>query len=136
MDRPEPSVCCSRSRWASSRTRRALHALAGVLCVPGLMIVARSDWEGRLVGEDVLVGKGGIDQIHRPVSHRFEDRKDGLLSQVYSRSIVRIPSGDTRGERSAIDFNPTVKPPELQNNGWHSQKAVAVMCHHRQLDSS
>src|SRR5262245_5420157 len=52
---------------ASSRTRRALHALAGVLCVlprarvPGLMIVAGSGWESRSVGEEVLVCKGGID---------------------------------------------------------------------------
>ena len=53
---------------------------AGVLCVlpparvlglarvPGLMIVLGSGWETRLVGEDVLVCKGGIDPIQGPVS--------------------------------------------------------------------
>jgi hypothetical protein len=33
------------------------------------MIVAGSDWKIRLVGEDVLVRKGGIDPIHGPVSY-------------------------------------------------------------------
>src|SRR5215510_4470593 len=91
------------------------------------MIVAGSDWKSRLVGKDVLVCKGGIDQIHRPVSHRFEDRQDGLLGQAFRRSIARIPSGGTRESSLAIGINPTVKAPELQKKGWHSQKAVAVM---------
>src|SRR5262245_29554867 len=37
--------------------------------LPGLMLVLGSGWETRLVGEDVLVCKGGIDQIHGPVSY-------------------------------------------------------------------
>src|SRR5262245_42228408 len=97
------------------------------------MIVARSDWGGeRLSGEDVLVCKGGIDQIQRPVSRRFEDRQDGLPGQAFRRSIAWIPSGFTP-KHSAIGFNPTVKAPELRKNGWHSQKAVAVMCLARQV---
>src|SRR5262245_50575351 len=95
------------------------------------MIVAGSDWKSRLVGEDVLVCKGGIDQIHRPVNHRFEDRQPGLLGQASRRSIARIPSGLTRAKlsaRSAIGVSPTVKAPELHKKAWYSQKAVAVVC--------
>src|SRR5262245_51985003 len=95
------------------------------------MIVAGSDWKSRLVGKDVLVCKGGIDQIHRPVRHRFEDRQDGLLDQAFRRSIARIPSGLTRAihsVRSAIGFSPTVKAPELHKKAWYSHEAVAVVC--------
>src|SRR5262245_47577087 len=128
----------TNSTGASGSRRRALRpssregpgTRAGPGTNDGLMIVAGSDWKGRLGGgKDVLVCKGGIDQIHRPVSHRFEDRQDGLLGQAFLRSIARIPSALTRGKsHSAIRFNPTVKAPELQKNAWHSQKAVAVMC--------
>src|SRR5262249_20868242 len=81
--------------------------------------------------KDVLVCKGGIDQIHRPVSHRFEDRQDGLLGQAFRRSIARIPSALTRAKHSAVSatgFSPTVKAPELHKKASYSQKAVAVMC--------
>src|SRR5262245_7452274 len=89
------------------------------------MILAGSDWIGRLGGKDVLVCKGGIDQIHGPVSDRFEDRKNGPRRQVYRQPFAWIPS-PFAPTPSAIGFSPTVKAPELQKNGWHSQKAVAI----------
>src|SRR5262249_51047323 len=119
----------TNSTGASCARRRALHPFSreGPGTNDGLMIVARSDWKGRLGGKDVLVCKGGIDQIHRPVSHRFEDRQDGLLGQPFRRPIPRTPPALTRGKSpSAIGFNPTVEAPELQKTAWHSQKAVAV----------
>src|SRR5262245_55292145 len=97
--------CCRRTRNAAhsgsrqsghrGRQRRRARSwyclapfLAGVLGVlprarvPGPLIVARSDWEGHLVGEDVLVVKGGIDQIHRLISQRFGNRQDSRLGTV------------------------------------------------------
>src|SRR5262245_57281945 len=116
---------CSRRRALRPSSRAGPGTREGPGTNDGLMIVARSDWISRLGGKDVLVCKGGIDQIHRPVSHRFEDRQDGLLGQAFRRSIARIASAGTR-QNPAIGFNPTVEAPELQKNAWHPQKAVAV----------